>query len=233
MSMRELTTPAMRVMSSDRLGVVPNTAFWMACCSRLLSPSRPVVANTVLVPPVVVCTTPGTVAAALDVDVGEHGSRLRDTREGQVACIGVVARSRPRELTAGAADQFAGRIAGHDRIVIGERGWIRRHRIGRGAERVQGHVQQRLHIGIGIPGQRRAGLIIGQEVARRDDRHMIVVDHLAQRADDRGDLARLDILHVRENQRAVLRELGDVGEVGLGSGGHRRRRQLPPDAVPP
>ena len=45
---------------------------------------------------------------------------------------------------------------------------------------------------------------------------MIVVDHLAQGADDRGDLARLDILHVREDQRAVLRELGDIGEVGLG-----------------
>ena len=54
--------PAMREVSSDRLGVVPNTAFWMACWSRLLSPSRPVVANTVLVPPVVVCTTPATAA---------------------------------------------------------------------------------------------------------------------------------------------------------------------------
>ena len=62
MSVRELTTPLNRVMSSDRLGVVPNTAFWMACCSRLLSPSNPVVANTVLVPPVVVRTTPGKVA---------------------------------------------------------------------------------------------------------------------------------------------------------------------------
>src|SRR5262249_31401745 len=30
---------AMREMSSDRVGVVPNTAFWMACCSRLLSPT--------------------------------------------------------------------------------------------------------------------------------------------------------------------------------------------------
>ena len=78
------------------------------------------------------------------------------------------------------------------------------------------HVQQRLHIGIGIARQRRAGLIIGQEVARRDDRHMIVVDHMAQGTDDRGDLARLDILHVRKNQRTVLRELGNIGEVGLG-----------------
>ena len=158
----------------------------------------------------------GDSGSALDVDVGERGSRLRDTREGQVARVGVVACSRPRELAAGAADEFAGRVAGHDRVVIGERGGIRRHRIGRRPGRVQGHVEQRLHIGIGIPGQRRAGLIIGQEVTGRDDRHMIVVDHMAQGADDRGDLARLDILHVRENQRAVLRELGNVGEVGLG-----------------
>ena len=45
---------------------------------------------------------------------------------------------------------------------------------------------------------------------------MIVVHHMAQGTDDRGDLARLDILHVREDQRTVLRELGNIGEVGLG-----------------
>ena len=179
--------PAMREVSSDRLGVVPNTAFWMACCSRLLSPSRPVVANTVLVPPVVVCTTPATVGAALDVDVGEHGGRLRDAGEGLVAGVGVVARRRPRELTAGAADEFARRVAGHDRIVIGKRRGICRDRIGRRTGTAQRHIKQRLHVGVGIARQRRAVLIIGQEIARRNDRHVIVVHHLAQGADDRAE----------------------------------------------
>ena len=57
---------------------------------------------------------------------------------------------------------------------------------------------------------------------------MVVVDDLAQRVGDRGDLARLDVLKSREDQRAVLREQGDIGEIGFSQDviGDARRLRL-------
>ena len=52
---------------------------------------------------------------------------------------------------------------------------------------------------------------------------------MAQGTHDRGDLFRLDVLHVREDQRTILRELGNIGEVGFGQeviGDPGRRRLM-------
>ena len=79
--------PAMREVSSDRLGVVPNTAFWMACCSRLLSPSRPGGREHGVGAAGGGLHHAGDGGAALDVDVGKHGGRLRDAGEGLVSVL--------------------------------------------------------------------------------------------------------------------------------------------------
>ena len=187
MSVREFTMPLKRVMSIDRLGVVPNTVCWITCCKMLLSPNRPAVAKTVFVPPVVVWITPATVEAAgapllVDVDVGDGGGGRRVTREGQVAVASVITRRCAREFAAGAADEFASGVACEDRIVAGERSRIWGHGIVCGAVAGLRDVQQVLHVGVGIARQRIAVLVARHEVAGRDDRHVVLIDHLLQGA---------------------------------------------------